>query len=86
MVSAGDTVISLHIRPGTISNLVLGGGVYSGEVKTQNTLSAKICLIFNFQRGWGYSGEVKTQNTLSAKICLIFNWECILEKSKLKIL
>ena len=31
MVSAGDTDISLHIRPGPISNLVLGGGVFWGS-------------------------------------------------------
>ena len=43
MVSAEDTDISLHIRPGPISNLAdffgggeinLNGGGYSGEVKT----------------------------------------------------
>ena len=49
------------------------GGGYSPRVKTQNTLSAKICLILNFLRG-GYSPRVKTQNTLSAKICLILNF------------
>ena len=62
----------------------------SGQVKTENTQSAKICLNFNFQWGGGYSGQVKTENTQSAKICLNFNFHGegggILGKSKLKIL
>ena len=61
MVSAGDADISLHIRPGPILNLggVGGGGVlYSGETKTQNTLTAKICLNLNFRLG-GILGKSK---------------------------
>ena len=51
---------------------IWGGGVF-WEVKTQ---SAKICLNFNFQGGWGWGErvvfwEVKTH---SAKICLNFNF------------
>ena len=64
MVSAGDTDISLYIRPGSISNI--SKGVYSGQVKTQNTLSAKICLIFNFFRGGGgHKLGTKSQNKVN---------------------
>ena len=64
-----------------------GGGGYPGQVKTQNTLSAKIFPILYF-RGEGYSGQVQTQNTLSANICLILHFRegGILGKSKLKII
>ena len=61
MVSTGDTDISLHMvysgevktqkysKCQDLPNFEFSGVGYSQEVKTQNTLSVKICLILN----WG---------------------------------
>ena len=49
MVSAGDTDISLHIRPGPISNLVWGG-VFWGS---QNSKYSKCQDLPNFQFSGG---------------------------------
>ena len=86
----------MSLIPGLNFNFPAGGGGgrgeeegrYSGQVKTENTQSAKICLKFNFFLEGMYSGQVKTENTQSAKICLNFNFLVggALDKSKLKIL
>ena len=66
MVSAGDTEISLYIRPGPISIFHLGEGVFLGSQNSKcqdlpkfqfsggGDIPAKICL--NFNRGGGRGG------------------------------
>ena len=58
MVFAGDTDISLHIRPGPISNWGWGC-ILLGKPKLKILLSAKIYLNLNI-RGRGFSPIVKT--------------------------
>ena len=76
MVSAGDADISLHIRPGPISNLggVGGGGAVFWGNQNSKYFNCQDLPKFEFSVG-GYSGEVKTQSTLCAKICLILKFQ-----------